>query len=229
VDAVVMAAGVGSRLRPVTDDYAKAVLPIDGRPVVATLLRELCAAGATRATVVTGHLSGQVERLLGDGSAFGLDLGFVRQPGPDGSADAVRRALDAGLETPFLVAAADTLFGRGDACRFWRAFAASGAPGGAIAVRRHAGKDPVGTSGGRVVRVLDRGGRGPWSGAPLWAVGEPVVERLCLDRRPWELGNAFQRAIDEGHEVRGIEIGATRDLTHPVDLVVENFPYLAAL
>ena len=83
--------------------------------------------------------------------------------------------------------------------------------------------------GGLVVRVLDRGGVGPWTGAPLWAVGEPVAERLSLDRHPCELANAFQRAIDDGLEVRGVEIGPTRDLTHPVDLVQENFPYLGAL
>ena len=43
-----MAAGLGSRLRPLTDHFAKPVLPIDGRPVLASLLRELAAAGLTR-------------------------------------------------------------------------------------------------------------------------------------------------------------------------------------
>jgi glucose-1-phosphate thymidylyltransferase len=228
VDAVVMAAGQGLRLRPVTERYAKAVLPVDGRPVVATLLRELSAAGIRRAVVVTGHLAEQVEGLVGDGTAFGLEVTFVRQPAPDGSADAVRRATAAGLAAPFLVAAADTVFAPGDPGRFWAAFVA-GSSDGAIAVRLHADKDPIRVEDGRVTLVLDRGGTGPWTGAPLWAVGAPVAERLCLDRRPWELGNAFQRAIDDGHEVRGIEVGPTRDLTRPVDLVEENFPYLGAL
>src|SRR6478735_4333683 len=71
VEAVVMAAGEGRRLRPLTERYAKPVLPIDGRPVVATLARELAAAGCAGATVVTGHLAEQVERLL-DG--FPLEL-----------------------------------------------------------------------------------------------------------------------------------------------------------
>ena len=99
-----MAAGEGRRLRPLTERYAKPVLPIDGRPVIATLLHELRAAGIERVTVVTGHLAEQVEELL---AGFPLELRFVRQPEPLGSADAVRRGLQ---ELPALVVAADTVF-----------------------------------------------------------------------------------------------------------------------
>ncbi|HEY8409422.1 MAG TPA: sugar phosphate nucleotidyltransferase, partial [Gaiellaceae bacterium] len=64
-DAVVMAAGEGSRLRPLTEEWPKPILPIDGRAVIATLLRELEAAGVARVVVVTGHLAEQVEALVG--------------------------------------------------------------------------------------------------------------------------------------------------------------------
>src|SRR6266567_1817486 len=94
MDAVVMAAGEGTRLRPLTEQWPKAVLPIDGRPVLAVLLRELAAADLRRVWVVTGYLAEQVERLAGDGSAFGLELSFVRQPGVLGSAVAERLCLD---------------------------------------------------------------------------------------------------------------------------------------
>ena len=77
-----MAAGEGSRLRPLSDVWPKPVLPIDGRPVIGTLLRELAAAGVAGATVVTAHLAEQVERLVGDGSSFGVAVRFVRQPRP---------------------------------------------------------------------------------------------------------------------------------------------------
>src|SRR6266536_2467423 len=90
VDAVVMAAGEGRRLRPLTERYAKPVLPIDGRPVIVTLLHELRAAGIERVTVVTGHLAEQIESLL---AGSPIELRFVRQPEALGSADAVRRGL----------------------------------------------------------------------------------------------------------------------------------------
>src|SRR5436305_13451186 len=126
MDAIVMAARKGRRLRPVTERWPKPNLPVDGRPVVATVLRELRGAGCDRVTVVTGHLAEQVERLLGDGSAFGLELLYARQPRPDGSADAVSRGLAAGAETPLLVATADTVFRPGDLARFASAFMNAG-------------------------------------------------------------------------------------------------------
>src|SRR2546429_9929822 len=96
MQAVVMAAGEGRRMRPLTERWAKPVLPFDGRPVIGTLLRDLAEAGIERATVVTGHLAEQVEGLVGDGSPFGLAVSYVHQPGPLGPADPGLRALQAG-------------------------------------------------------------------------------------------------------------------------------------
>ena len=222
IPAVVMAAGLGTRLRPLTERYAKAVLPVDGRPVVAQLLRELATAGCARVTVVVGHLGEQVQQLLGDGSAFGIAVRYVCQPEPDGSADAVRRA---GEQPPYLVLAADTVFPSGAIVTV----ADGASQAGAIAVRRRRERLHVRVRAGVVERVLDPDGPGPYSGAPLWAVGPPVHERLCLDERPWELGNAFQAAIDAGEQIAAVEIGATRDLTAPLDVLEENFPYLSSL
>ena len=63
------------------------------------------------------------------------------------------------------------------------------------------------------------------SSAPLWL----LTERVDLDNLagpPYELAAAFQRAIDAGKRIAAVEIGPTRDLTEPADLVLENFPYL---
>ena len=46
---------------------------------------------------------------------------------------------------------------------------------------------------------------------------------------PFELATGLQRAVDAGLRVAAVEIGATRDLTTPFDLLEENFPYLAEL
>ena len=223
-----MAAGAGTRLRPLTHRWPKPVLPIDGRPVLATLLHELRRARCERVWVVSGHLADQVERLVGDGAAFGLEVRTTRQPGVLGSADAVRRALDAGAALPAVVVAADTVFRPGDLALFHAAFSDSRAAG-AIAVRL----DPPPGPGRRIVRVRD--GRveaigedkGQFSGAPLWGIDRPVGDRLCLDREPYELENAYRAAIAAGETVAAIEIGKTRDLTDPLDLVEENFPYLS--
>jgi len=226
-----MAAGEGTRLRPLTERWPKPVLPIDGRPVIATLLRELAAAGCERVFVVTGHLAEQVEELVGDGSGFGVEIVTARQPSVLGSADAVRRAVGAGAEAPALVTAADTVYTAGDVGRFAEA-ARSWA--GAVAVRRQPPPSPphrfaVRIEDGRVTRVLDDDPANPLSGAPLWLLGRALLPFLeDLPGPPYELASAAQRAIDSGVRIAGIEIGPTRDLTHPIDLVQENFPYLGS-
>jgi NDP-sugar pyrophosphorylase family protein len=196
VEAVVMAAGEGRRLRPLTECWPKPILPIDGVPVIAALARELAAGGLGPVTVVTGHLAEQVEELLGDGSAFGLELHYVRQPRPDGSADAVRRAVDAGAGFPLIVTGADKRYRPGDVGRFAEAFSSSGASA-ALAV------EPDGST------------------APLWGLTDAV--RLTeLPGPPYELQDAVAEL-----EVAKLQIGKTRDLTDPLDLVKENFPYLS--
>jgi NDP-sugar pyrophosphorylase family protein len=230
LEAIVIAAGEGQRLRPLTERWPKPVLPIDGRPVLATLLHELAGAGVQRATVVTGHLAEQVEALVGDGSAFGLAVVYARQPQADGSADAVARALAAGARTPALVSAADTKYRPGDVARFATTFAGGDAVG-AIAARRGfvptRSKPGLRAENGRISRVVDTDPALPLTSAPLWALEPELVQYLeGLPGPPWELADAYQRAIDDGRAIAAIEIGKTRDLTDPLDLVEENFPYL---
>jgi hypothetical protein len=161
-------------------------------------MRELAASGLTEATVVTGHLAEQVEELLGDGSAFGLELRYARQPSPDGSADAVRRAVEAGAAAPLLVSAADTLYTPGDVRLFADAFADSGAPS-----------------------AMARDADGGW--APLWGLTDAVTSILGeLSGPPYELLDAVERMGG----VTEVQLGRTRDLTDPLDLVKENVPYL---
>jgi CTP:molybdopterin cytidylyltransferase MocA len=124
VEAVVIAAGEGRRLHPLTDRWPKPILPIDGKPVIATLLRELQQAELEPVTVVVGHLGDQIRRLL-----EGLDVRFAEQPEPLGSADAVLRAVEAGARAPFVVSVADTVYSPGDVRRFAREWEESGADG----------------------------------------------------------------------------------------------------
>ena len=182
-------------MRPLTDHWPKPILPIDGKPVVVSLVHHLGAV-CDRIVVVTGHLAEQVEALL---APLPYDLRFVRQPAGQGSADAVLRA---GAAPPYLVTAADTLYADGALRRF--AAEAAGCDG-AVA----------------------------WNGdrrAPLWLVGERVHAGLepLPGSAPFELLAVFDRAAAAGAEVRDLQVGRTRDLTSPVDLVRLNFPYLAA-
>lgn len=212
-----MAAGDGTRLRPVTEHWPKPLLPIDGRPVVATLVRELSAAGCTHVTVVTGHLAEQVEALLADGSDFGVPITYARQPAPDGSADAVRRALDAGVQPPALVTGADHVFARGTIDWFLQGWDAAS---GAIAARR--GRPSVDARLAAAFSDTEE-----LTSVPLWGLGAELVPFLDdLPGPPHELADVYGRALEAGVEVRGVVVAGTRDLTNVVDLIRHNFPYL---
>jgi hypothetical protein len=85
----------------------------------------------------------------------------------------------------------------------------------------------VGVEDGRVMRIPADDPSAELSSAALWGLGDAVACELTgLPGPPYELAEAYQRAIDRGARVIAVEIGATRDLTYPVDLVRENFPYL---
>ena len=230
-----MAAGEGRRLRPLTERWPKPILPIDGRPVVATLLHELRAAGFEEVWLVVGHLRARVERLLGDGAAFGVRIRYVVQPRPEGSADAVGCALRAGARAPLLVTAADTVYRSGDLARARTSWETAGTAGG-LAVRRLAPPElrhqtRVRVEGGRVTTLRDPvpGERAEpaLTAAPLWFLAAPIVSRLeSLVGPPYELADAALAAIADGEEVTALEVGPTRDLTIPADVVSRNFAYL---
>jgi NDP-sugar pyrophosphorylase family protein len=77
--AMVLAAGLGTRLRPLTLLAAKPVLPVLNRPLLHWTLDRLAEAGVRAAVVNTHHLPGTVRRALGDGRAFGLRLRYSHE------------------------------------------------------------------------------------------------------------------------------------------------------
>jgi len=80
-----------------------------------------------------------------------------------------------------------------------------------------------------VVEPVDHDPANRLGSAPMWGLAEALVPFLDgLGGPPYELAEAFAKAIAAGHPIVGVEIGKTRDLTHPVDLVKENFPYLGS-
>jgi dTDP-glucose pyrophosphorylase len=229
-----MAAGEGVRMRPLTERWAKAVLPIGGKPVIATLLRELRAAGTSVVTVVVGHLAEQIEQLVRDGTPFGLEVRYARQPEPLGPADAVLRALTAGARPPLLVTAADTEYRAGDLAAASTRFLEADAAGG-LGVREASPEElperyPVSVEDGRVVRIVPKPppGRRPLVAAPLWFLaGELAASLESVPGPPFELADAFQSAIDAGEHIAALKLGPTRDVTRPEDVIALNFPYLS--
>jgi hypothetical protein len=71
------------------------------------------------------------------------------------------------------------------------------------------------------------GERGELTAAPLWFFAADVLPRLeRVPGPPFELAAAFREDAGPGIDILALEVGPTRDLTRPEDVVVENFPYL---
>lgn len=79
-DVFVLAAGRGSRLRPLTDTLPKALVPVGGKPLIAWNLELLARAGCTRVIINLFHLGEQIRSFLGDGREFGMETIFVQEP-----------------------------------------------------------------------------------------------------------------------------------------------------
>lgn len=84
--AVVLVGGRGRRLKPYTDILPKPLLPLAGEPILAHLLRQLQRSGFTRVVLAAGYLSHLLEAYFGDGSAYGVELSYLREIEPLGTA-----------------------------------------------------------------------------------------------------------------------------------------------
>jgi hypothetical protein len=80
--------------------------------------------------------------------------------------------------------------------------------------------------GGRLVALGEGDGSG-LAAAPLWFLDDDLAASLAdLGGPPFELAEAFARALSAGSEIAALELGPTRDLTRPTDVILRNFPYL---
>jgi NDP-sugar pyrophosphorylase family protein len=92
IPALILAGGMGTRLRGVLDDRPKVLAPIAGRPFLSYLLDQLEAAGIRRAVLCSGYRAEQLEVALG-GRHGRLELSYSREPEPLGTGGALRLAL----------------------------------------------------------------------------------------------------------------------------------------
>ena len=106
--AMILAAGRGERMRPLTDTTPKPLLMAGGKPLIVWHLQRLAACGFRDVVINHAHLGGQIEAALGDGSAFGLSIRYSPEPpGALETAGGLARALPLLGDAPFLVVNGD--------------------------------------------------------------------------------------------------------------------------
>lgn len=112
---IILAGGTGSRLHPITHGISKQLVPVYDKPMIYYPLSTLILAGIRDILIITTpHDAEQFERLLGDGSQFGINLSYVQQASPDGLAQAfILGEEHIGNETVALVLGDNIFYGQG--------------------------------------------------------------------------------------------------------------------
>jgi dTDP-glucose pyrophosphorylase len=105
---VIMAGGKGTRLRPLTNQTPKPMLPVGGRPLLETMLDQVRDAGFSRVLMAVNYRADVIEDHFGDGSRFGVAIDYIHEPQQLGSAGALKLARGK-LDQPFIVMNADLL------------------------------------------------------------------------------------------------------------------------
>jgi glucose-1-phosphate thymidylyltransferase len=110
---VILAAGKGSRLYPITHHIPKPILPLANRPTMEYAFDRLKEIGVTEICIVVGENEGAMKEFLKDGSQYGVQLSYVRQTEPKGLAHAVGFAEEWVGGDDFALYLGDALYGKG--------------------------------------------------------------------------------------------------------------------
>jgi NDP-sugar pyrophosphorylase family protein len=228
--AVVLAAGRGSRMGPLTERTPKPLLAVGERALIEWIVAGVAAAGVERLIVVVGYRGEQIIARLGDGSRFGVRVAYRHQERADGTARALLAA-EADVErAPFLLTWGDILVDEGAYTDIAGDFRR--APCDAL-LAVNPTRDPwrgaavYVDAAWRVTRLVEKPPRGsattPWNNAGVLAL-DPVVFEYARRLRPsprgeYELPAAVATMVEEGravraHPLRGFwsDVGTREDL-----------------
>jgi NDP-sugar pyrophosphorylase family protein len=105
--AVILAGGLGTRMRPITETIPKPMIAVAGRPFLQHQLELLTRAGIERALLLVAYLGEQIQEYFGDGAKLGCAISYSFEPSPLGTGGALKNA-EAQLQDSFVLVNGDT-------------------------------------------------------------------------------------------------------------------------
>jgi NDP-sugar pyrophosphorylase family protein len=238
MQAVILAAGKGSRLRPLTTSRTKAMLPILGKPIVERVINNLAACGLWDFILVISPEDREIKEYLQHESVLDIKLRFVHQPKRLGSADALKQAAPL-LEEDFILSACDNLVSEEDVQRLISRWSQHGDFQALLSLLRIPMTDTwktgiVTLENDQVTSIIEKPSpdQAPTniSSLPLYCFSPRVLDYLpkitLSPRGEYELQDAIQMMIAEGERINGLFLQSRLTLTTPEDLLELNLHFL---
>lgn len=199
IQAVVMAGGSGTRLRPLTENLPKPMVPVDGRPMLERIIEQLRDAGISRVMVTTHYKGELISNHFGDGEGFGVNISYMEEDKPMGTAGGLSQIEPSG--EPILVMNGDILT-RVD-FRAMLDFHVEHKAEMSVAVRRHETQIPYGvieTEDERIMQVLEKPIVNHFINAGIYLLN-PAVFKLIPENDSYDMPELINRLINDGRTV----------------------------
>lgn len=222
--AIILAAGEGVRMRPLTGSRPKVMLPLANKPILEHLLVEAAEAGVTEFIFVVGYHDEQVRDYFGNGGKWGVHISYSTQRKQSGTADAVRTV--AGLtDGEFLMINGDAVVGHEDIAGI---MGSQGITLGVITAEDTRDLGAIELCNGRIAHIYEKTAKPPsnMANAGLYLLTPGIFEAIARTPRSprgeHEITDSLQLMIDEGHDIYAQEISHWLNLSYPWDLLLAN-------
>lgn len=226
VDAlmVVMAGGKGTRLRPHTVDSPKPMLTVHGKPMLLHIIERARAEGFYKFVISLNYLGHMIEDYFGDGKRFGVQIDYLRETKPLGTAGALS-LFDSPPKLPFVVTNGDVLtdIRYGDLLEFHNRYSADAT----MAVRLHEWQHPFGVvemDGLSIVGIEEKPIARTHINAGVYAISPASLSALVRDES-CDMPKLFERLLENGGRTIAYPMHEPwLDVGRPDDLTAANAP-----
>lgn len=220
MQTVILAAGQGTRLRPLSESVPKPMLPVAGRPIAAHVADAAVAGGADELIFVTGYMGEVVEEYFGE-TYQGVPVSYATQEEQLGTAHAVRAAREH-VSEEFAVLNGDNLYDPESIIELF----ANGPAIGVFEVENPSNYGVLSTEGGRVTDIIEKPAEPPTNLANAGVYLFPAEARKFLDvpkseRGEHELTDVLARVIED-YDVTPVELDRWMDVGRPWELLEAN-------
>jgi UDP-N-acetylglucosamine diphosphorylase/glucosamine-1-phosphate N-acetyltransferase len=229
--AVILAAGEGNRMRPLTSNRPKVMLPIANKPILEHLIIEVKEAGITDFILIVGYCDEQVRSYFGKGEKWGVNIAYSEQRKQLGTADAIRIVEDM-VAGNFLVINGDVVVSRKDIKKLIKKGRNTMS---VIEVQDPRGLGIVELSGTRVVSIYEKTAQPPtlMANAGLYLFTPEVFDAVARTekspRGEYEIPDSLKILMSTKSGLRYQRLQSWLDLSYPWDILTANESMLAGM